>query len=79
MIQAAGQKVTGRCVEVSQHTDQQEEIDGVEEAESDIRNGSLNRLQFFEIAKHPGDAEIVSALDVEQIVICIDQDPANGK
>ena len=69
VIQAAHQQGKEGRVKNSQYTEQDKKIDRVKEAEANVRNGALDRLQFPEVAKHPGHTEVTPALDVEQVVV----------
>jgi hypothetical protein len=77
--QATPQQIPDHRVKIRQYGKQRKEVDRVEDAEAYVGNGSLDRLQFFEVSKHPRYAEVAPALDVEQIVIYIDQDGTDGK
>jgi hypothetical protein len=79
VVEATGQQIVDRRIEVSQYCEQNEKIDRVEDAKSHVGDGALDRLQFVEVAKHTGYVEIPPALNVQQIVIDIDQDSAYGK
>jgi len=77
--QATPQQIPDHRVKIRQYGKQCEEVDRVEDAKAYVGNGSLDRLQFFEVPEHPHYAEVAPALDVEKIVIYIDQDGTDGK
>lgn len=79
MKEAAGKQRPNHRIEVRQHSEQEKEVKCVKDAKANVGNGALDGLQVAEIAKHAGNAEAALALNVQEVVVDVDQDSANGK
>lgn len=77
--EAAGKQRPNPRIEVRQHSKQEKKVKCVEDAKANVGNGALDGLQFPEVAKHAGNAETALALNVQEVVVDVDQDSANGK
>lgn len=79
MEEEADKQREQQWIEQGQYPDQQEKIDRMEKAEAHIGDRMLDILQVGEIAEHPSDVEAAGPYDVEEVVVNVDEDTADGE
>ena len=74
-----GEQGENRWIKCGKNTYQQKEIDRMEDTEADIGDPVLNRLKLGEITEHSPDVEAPGPYDVQEIMVRVDEDAADGE